>query len=350
MPALKNTSSGRVAHAEDRVKMIDELLRKYSHVGNRKQLLQRLNAKLSSKISERTLDGDLSYLREKLKESGTGIRLLNSASKGFYYSEPGFSLYSSDLNTDDNQMLDLAKNMFTFFKGTSLQQRFEQLVGKISKGSNFTDRETAKTPPGFQLDLPDTEKATQWIDTLLEAIFEQQALEMEYDTFEKGISTKLISPYLIRQYRNRWFLVAHDQYCDREEKVNVFALESIRQLLPSNKRFFSDPDFNASDYFRYSLGIWHWHNRPPIKVKLQFNDYITMIQNNPLHHSQKTTYNKKKNILTVQIEVYDTPELVQLILAYGEHVKVIQPSTLADRIANSLKKAASSYSARRRKR
>jgi len=335
MPAVKKNLRNIARHSNERLELLDQLLFKYKHIPDREYFLKLINSKLphDGQVSLSTLDKDIKNLRDMLAIKHPDISLEFNKESGFYYSEKGFSFYRNSINDEDKTLLELAKNLFIVFKGTPLQGKFSEIVGKVMADSltgselkQFT--ETTKV----QLVTPMTEKGIEWIEPLLEAIFSQTALEMNYKAKGKGSKKKIISPYLLKQHSSRWYVVAYDLNCDRKEKTSIFSLDSIQSLEISNKPYFKDPDFNTNDFFKYSLGIWQLHDQDPREVVLEFNKLIDFVKDNPIHHSQKTSYDKEKNLLTVSFTVYLSPELEMLIQSFGTAVKVISPQELADKI------------------
>jgi predicted DNA-binding transcriptional regulator YafY len=55
------------------------------------------------------------------------------------------------------------------------------------------------------------------------------------------------------------------------------------------------------------------------------------VQTKPLHESQKESITEEG--LLVRLQVVPNPELEQVILSFGEEVKVLQPEALATQIS-----------------
>lgn len=346
MPKTKGNIRPRIKHSLERLELIDMLLQKYKHIPNREDFLSKVNRRLPSErqISGSSLDKDISYLRTLIKDADSDVKLLLSGTKGYHYSVPGYSYFKNSITDDDKELLELAHNLFRIFNGTSLQNKFGEIVNKVLAESLTGGQVHGLEENRFiEIESESSNTGSIWIERLLKAIFSKQALEMQYKGFGKPLRKKYISPYLLKQFRNRWYLVAHDRLCDRPEKTNVFAVDCIRDLQISNKEFITDDNFSASDYFKYSLGVWHWHEKEPIKVELEFSDQIEMIQQNPLHHSQQTKLMEDGKKMLVQLEVYPSPELEMLIMGFGEAVKVLSPSSLAEAIVARAKKMIAAY-------
>ena len=190
----------------------------------------------------------------------------------------------------------------------------------------------------LQLDNMKSSSGSKWVSVLLEAIYEKSTLKMKYKGFRKASKTKNICPYVLKQYQKRWYMVAYDYDCSRTEKTNVFALDCIEELELSHKDYFVDSKFSAEDYFKYSIGVWHWHEYKPVTVELAFTGYIDVILANPIHSSQKAILSEDSKTLSVTIEVYQSPELETLIRSYGSAVRVISPADLRDKIMEDARK------------
>jgi predicted DNA-binding transcriptional regulator YafY len=169
-----------------------------------------------------------------------------------------------------------------------------------------------------------------------------------YTNNKKQTKKKHLCPYVLKQYNNKWHMVAFDLSSSHDKKINVFLLDNISSIEWSNKPYFIDERFNPEDYFRYSIGIWHDHEIPPIKVKLEFSNegYANLfdsIQNNPIHHLQKCTFNKPGNKMIVELEVYESSELYSIIRRFGSSVKVLVPQSVADKVKEDSVKVMNLY-------
>jgi predicted DNA-binding transcriptional regulator YafY len=320
----------------ERLQVIDELLSSNQNVGDRDQFLRKVNARMSKKVTKETLDKDIKRLREYLDDDVTEVKILYSRQGGYRYSLSGYSYFRNPIRQEDKYLLELAANLFGQFQGTSLQEEFSAIVNKVlTGGMTEVPVKGINDVECIHPEVPTSDQGTKWIKPLLKDIFARQVRSIEYKPYKKAISTKIISPYLIKFHNNRWYLVAHDQLCTRSEKTNVYALDCIKSLgYPGSKyKFVQDVNFSASNYFKYSLGIWHWYDKEPIKVSLEFSDMTEEILTNPLHQSQKMISADRCTKLVVEIEVYPSPELERKILQYGDKVKVLAPDHLADRIS-----------------
>jgi predicted DNA-binding transcriptional regulator YafY len=338
----------RTKNPEARQRIIDQLLSKGTRIPKREDFIRMINNRLpadTQPIGPDSFSKDIAKMNEELADRDVKINW--TPSKGYHYTRPGFSCYKNEVNEDDKDLMLMATSVLGMFQGTALQEKFFRVVHKVLANSV-----TAGPVPGsprsnfVQMVTGSPEKGNRFIPVLLQAIHEKRCLLMTYGANGKPVRKKHICPYVLRQYNGRWYMVAYDFNCERDEKTNVFALQSIQDLDVSNKKFHDDPTFSPEDYFRYSIGVWHLNNVEPVKVVLEFSRHIDLVQANPLHHSQKATLNRDGSLLTVEIEVYHSPELEMLIQGYGSAVKVVSPKELADSIRDNADKILKMYGSR----
>ena len=186
-------------------------------------------------------------------------------------------------------------------------------------------------------------KSKEWLPQILDAILNKESIEVVYTNNKKETKKRHLCPYVVKQYNNKWYMTAYDHTSSNKNKIIVFLLDNISSIERSNKTYVIDESFNAEDYFKYSIGIWHEHDKPPLKVKLEFynekyGSLFDSIQNNPIHHLQKCTINKAGTKMIVELEVYESTELYAIIRNYGSSVKVLEPKLVADKVVESAKK------------
>lgn len=330
----------------ERLELIDELLYRLGHIQSREELYKKVNARLQEKVTAECIDKDISELKSELitynLRNNTNIELKFIRNVGYSYTERGFRLYKNSVSDYDKNLLLLANSLFNVFNGTPLQDKFGEVVKKVMAESLTGGTNLESIPNDFvQVDKSVSLKSTQWIPRLLEAIFEKECLEIIYKNKKRDIC-----PYVIKQYKSKWYMVAWDYSSSHKSKTNLYAIDNIEEIVGvSGYKYIVDPDFIPEEYFKYSLGIWHEHEQKPVKVVLEFLEekIFKSIINNPLHHSQKYSLNDTKNILTLTIEVYDCPELYSLIYSYGSNVKVLEPKSVVEKVMDTARKMVGLY-------
>lgn len=166
---------------------------------------------------------------------------------------------------------------------------------------------------------------------------------MVYRKNEIEVSTKTLSPYLLKEFRKKWFLIAYD-HAENRKCTKVYSLDKIKEITESESKFHFDPNFNAQDYFKYTFGIFHDLVNTPIPLVLEFTGiFIEQVRTHPLMASQKSTLMKGGKALRVELELYYSYEIIREILSYGDGVKVVSPANVALEVKNITSKISNNY-------
>lgn len=329
MPANKS--------AMRRYQVIDDCLRntmrRYPSLG---QLREKVQYALGTSISESMLNKDIAEMKALF---GAPIAF-DRTRRGYYYSEEDFSIRKFPLREDELRALDQSIAVLRQVKGSGLFSRFENAIGKIIQGFRISEITGGDDRAYIQVEEPLVSDANEWIEPILEGIVDGKLLAIEYMGFGREMKKHLFSPYLIRQYRNRWYAVGHS---NRPDYTIVLALDRIRKVQPAKGAFVRDPAFEPEAYFRHAFGITHLRDAKPETVRLLFTpEQAPYVRSQPLHHSQRVLSDDAKG-LEVSLEVYVTPELTMAILAYGFGVRVLAPESLAEKIRDTARRMADLY-------
>ena len=199
----------------------------------------------------------------------------------------------------------------------------------------------AKTTPVIGFDENQYIKGQEYFSTIFEAITKRTVLKIQYKDF-KSLEpyNYIIHPYYLKEYNNRWFLFGLND--ERQDLTNI-ALDRIQLLETSKKDFQENTQYDFNEYFDDIIGVSLTKNREPEKVELFItNGLYPYIETKPLHGSQKVV-SRNGNGGIIQIEVIVNHELEQLIMSYGESMKVMIPYILESKIKERIKKSLENY-------
>lgn len=328
----------RIKSSEERLKIIDQLIGGKTFIADREKLLDLVNDQIDEPIGLDMLSKDINELKDLAETEDVKLRWTRT--HGYRYSKPDYRYFQKALTDDDKVMLVLAQNLFQTFKQTSLKDKFRELVEKlIANDGSVKYWNDAKSQKFIQPEWDNESAGNKWLPELINAIHEKQQIGVTYNKEKKQLS-----PYVLKQNKGLWYLVAYDHDKKGEEAIKIYSLNRIQQILPGKFDYYKDPTFRPEDYFKYSLGIWHRHGTEPVKVVLEFNlpRLIDHIQHNKIHPTQKVISQTNKT-LRIEITVYDSVELDGLILGYGENVKLISPRDLKARLKDKLRELSKLY-------
>lgn len=261
----------------------------------------------------------------------------------YYYQSESFSIQNGKIDEEDLPTFELLLMNSQNLKSTGFYDKYNKILDKIlSDIAKGKKAENLTNIMAIQPEISYGNKGYEWIEPIFNAIIKKEAIEIIYQKAKSEPEKKVISPYILKEHRNRWYCVGYDNLNRKQTKI--YSLDRIQNVEYSAKPYWSDTDFDIENYFKFSLGIYHYIDKKPEIVKLEFYDYfIEIIQNHPLMPTQKTKLTKRGKALEVELEVYNSKELVSEILKYGELVKVLSPSSLADTIKEKVKRLSNLY-------
>jgi predicted DNA-binding transcriptional regulator YafY len=320
MPVNKN--------ATFRYRIIDSCLRnkrnRYPNVEYLQEVItESLN--LGAIISESSIHKDL----KAMKDIYNAPIMYNKIEKGYYYEEENFSINSFPLTSEEIKVLDLSVAVLKQMKYSGYFYQFESTIEKLISGFRISKIEGYENNNILETEEPLSSLGSEWISFFYESILYKQCIDVKYKRYNSDeIKSHIFSPYAIREYRNRWYVIG---YSELAETIVTLALDRITDAINASSKYLNDTNFNVDDYFKYAFGVTTFTDATPENVKLIFNQKISSyIISKPLHKSQK--YKITTNGLVVEMQCYLTPELEMTILGYGENVKVLAPESLIYRI------------------
>lgn len=246
---------------------------------------------------------------------------------GYAYSDPGFSITQMPLGTADVEALREAMSLLRQFRGFPQVQGVEQVVAKVSEALRVRP---ASERTVLQLEDNMVGLGLEWLDLLYRACRDQRCLLLDYHPFKVPEGYKfrrIISPHLVKEYNNRWFLFAHDHeaHC-----IRTYAFDRIRQaevyLLAD---FVENPGFQPQQFFEAVIGVSVPTGRQPEPVLLKATpERARYIETKPLHPSQRVDERAADGSVIFAYHLVHNVELENQLLSFGETVEVLFPLSL----------------------
>ncbi len=281
------------------------------------------------KVTERTIATDIKTIQRVFEGAEIDEQI---DGKYYSYSDHKFSIRQLNLNENDEVFFSFLRMTLQNFENTDIYNKFNKLRNKVLQEDKSKQTTTNSFKSFILPEISFGKSGYEWIETLFEAINKQESIEIVYRKNPNEISNKTLSPYLLKEFRKRWYLIAYDHAEDRK-CTKVYALDKIKEIIESEKKFYNDPFFNPNDYFKYTFGIHHELFNKPIDVVLDFYGInIDQLMNHPLMATQKSTLMQGGKALRVELEVYNSYEIKREILGYGKGVKVVSPESLVNDI------------------
>lgn len=313
MPPVKN--------AVKRYLIIDRVIsNKYKKYPSIEDIHAAVEEELETPISISSIEKDMKAMRLDVDLKYFAPIKYSRKNGGYYYEDPEYTIQGIVLNDDDKLSLRYVAAILKQFKKDSLVSFFEETMLKINDQLDIEIEPLQK----IQFEYQPYVKGRELIPEILEAIENRIILEFSYQSGhapEKGSKKRTVIPYLLKEYRNRWYMVSY--HLDKKD-IRTWALDRI-EALKLTKRF-NDylPEFNHDDYFKYSFGITVTNESKPKEIKLSFDPsekHYLLAQ--PLHHSQKILSDTDREFI-ISIYCYPCTELDRTIKSYGNLVKIVE--------------------------
>ncbi|RYG00577.1 MAG: WYL domain-containing protein [Chitinophagaceae bacterium] len=292
---------------------------------------------ITTGVSKRTIQADIQLMRsDKL---GYNAPIIVQDKRFYTYEDPNFSITKAPINNAD---VDKMKEIVGVLKQFNAFNYFDEMSDMIARLENNLYKSTNQSGNNIQLESNKLVKGLECIPPLYQAILNKTAVLIEYKSFKaKRSQQQIYYPYLLKEYRNRWFLIAKAK---KGTILLTLALDRIVEFqeLP-NEEFVTYKGVEFDRYFSDVLGVTKSEKDRAQKVVLEFeNVHAPYVITKPLHDSQ-VILSKNEKTTTFRIDVVLNYELEREILGFGECVKVLAPRLLASKIKKRLANASSQY-------
>jgi len=184
-------------------------------------------------------------------------------------------------------------------------------------------------------------QGTENLYGLLHAIKNKFQIKFFYQKFwEDEISHRTVEPYALKEFKNRWYLLAKD---GKDNNIKSFALDRLTNLEITNRAFEFPKTYNIEESYRYCFGIISPNGEEPEEIVLSFDPFQgKYIKSLPLHESQHILIDNEDE-LRVQLKLCVTLDLIMELLSFGDNMKVLKPDTLTNEIKAAHQKAFEQY-------
>lgn len=257
----------------------------------------------------------------------------------FYYRDPEFSISGSPLREDDLQALADALSILRQFQYFEHQvNELENITTRVEQGLRLERRQG---PPVLYFTQPDYPPAGRWLYLLYRACVHRYCLRLQYQPFQEDGFAAVVSPYLLKEYNNRWFLIA---YRHDLRQLRTFALDRIQaadHYLLDN--FYQMPAFNSETYFRDVIGVSVYTDRSVERIRFRTPHLrARYLRTKAVHHSLRVI-REHSEYVEFELRVIPNFELENWILSFAEEIRILQPQWLADKIRSRHEQAAAAY-------
>lgn len=178
---------------------------------------------------------------------------------------------------------------------------------------------------------------------LFAAISSKAVIDLHYHTFNSGeIKSVALSPYLLKEYNCRWYLLASPFDSDR---ILSFALDRIDGFDYAKGLTFKPAIEDFTERYEDIIGVTYYEERPVEKIVFWMHESsVPYLESKPIHGSMHYIKGKEADLLRAQypslpagkfyyIECIENYELIRELTTYGANLIVLSPSHISDKVA-----------------
>lgn len=184
-------------------------------------------------------------------------------------------------------------------------------------------------------------KGVENIGILLQAVQQCTVININHLNYQTGEQTTYtVEPYLLKEFEGMWYLFA---YCEDMGAFRTFGLDRIGQIQITDRTFQRKEELErTAEKFDNVYGlVYEPDNNPnaPIEeVRLKVSSVmLPYIQSLPIHSSQSISGD------TITLHLIINPELENKIMSYGEHIEVLSPPSLRNKIKERIMQSLTKY-------
>jgi predicted DNA-binding transcriptional regulator YafY len=188
-----------------------------------------------------------------------------------------------------------------------------------------------------RLVLEETPAGEQYLDIIIRAIRTNHRLRMGYKKFEAEGYEKVVCPYALKLFHQRWYLLSHTG--------NHFATYSLdrMQMVQITDETFEMPDgFKPESYFTEYFGVLTDETPMAHVVVRAYGKTANYLRTLPLHHSQRELQ-QTDEYTEFSFDIRPTVDFLNELRKYGDGIEVLEPLELREKIRQMLLDALKRY-------
>jgi predicted DNA-binding transcriptional regulator YafY len=335
--------------ALNRIRIIDQMLANPLGNYSTEDILRRVNGACGDRqreVSLRMIQKDINAIEEQfgkkvVREMGYGGRRI------VRYEDPSSPIFSQQLTDEEAAIMHEALKMLGRLDGLENLQWLDSLRKRLNERIDdralpiisFSYNELLRMQP-------------KMLGRLFSAISRKVAIDVVYQRFGAEPRRIVLSPYQLKQYNDRWFLLG----CPAETEEFPYNPEFIINLALDRILDFTEcPDdyrelgIDLKARFDEIVGVTYNPNTETEEILLAVSDAaIPYIETKPIHITQmaypedeqaklRKKYPQLKDHTFYSIECRPNRELTNTLSSYQDQMYVIEPITMREQMLERIK-------------
>lgn len=177
------------------------------------------------------------------------------------------------------------------------------------------------------------------MNIILHALKAHRIIQLSYQKFTENASdTKELEPYAIKEFRNRWYLVAYEV---GHIQAKIYAFDRIKSVEFTHKAYIRDDRKDVQRLFDDAFGIMTNNNSAEEVIIDVDKDQINYFKTLPLHHSQEIIDESENSRLILKLRI--TQDFIMELLSHSQYITIKSPAHLQEKMQDILTQALDRY-------
>ncbi len=289
-------------------------------------------------VSVRTVQGDIQMMRSDKLGYNAPIEVYDH--KYYRYADSDYSIMDMPMSQNDYEVMQEAVDMLRQLEDFG---QFAEMADVVSRLQDKLAISRNNRKPIIHFDSVPDLKGIRLLNPLYNYIAHKQTLRIVYQSFSaRQPSEYIICPYLLKEFRNRWFL-----FCSKASNLMMFnlALDRIQSVEPVDVPFRENPDFDPEHFFDDVIGVSKNIGGKPRTIKFWASrEQSKYIKTKPIHRSQQLMKeNPEDGSCVFRIDVVFNIEMYSVFMSYGPGVRILYPQSAVKYMRDKLGEALDQY-------
>ena len=320
-----------------RYKVLDRCFRDSRRHYYMEDLVEACNEELynydGSSVSERTIREDIRFMQ---RQAGGGVpleRKMDGHRAYYTYSDRNFSIQNLPMSQSEAEMLSDTIQMLSRFKGLPNQEWLNAVLVQIKSTFNIGQAKASYVSFSQNEDL----KGLKYFTPLYEAIASQHVVSLEYHKFGGPSYNRIIHPYQLRQYNNRWFLVGKEPAVSYVLPIVVVPLDRIDDYKILDKEHFVFYQGDIDECFKNIIGVSLKFKKPCQHIVFKAcHPTSSYIETKPIHHSQRVV-ERHEEYTIFSLDLIPNYEFETIMMSYADNCEILEPQDLKESLVGRAK-------------
>lgn len=182
-------------------------------------------------------------------------------------------------------------------------------------------------------------RGVKFFTPIAEAIQEQKQIVIQHKKYyTTQFKNYTVHPYYLKEYDNRWYLIAGIENDYQEFKIITFGLDRINSVnkLDGNVNFANKPNL---EYFQNLIGISKDENDKPVQIQIRMDlKQWPYFENNPIYPKYQII-KEEPDFKIIEFKAIINYELEKKIMSQIDFLEIIAPIELKNKIVERVKNA-----------